>query len=292
MRRRQGKRRRGLQREGDIMFLELVAGLAALAAIAVTALLWRHYANRARYHKQLAGRRAELTADHEPKLGEVEDGTQFHEAFERDRLIRAENFLNSATLEKLRAESLANTGRVIRSYVPTHKKGGTVSYEKIHYHAPGCLAVYHSPKVRSWISNVVGAPVVPTANHDQSSCSLLVYDQEGDHINWHYDHNFYNGRHFTVLVSLHNRSQQGTVSSSLLQHKAADGRELAEDTSENVIVVFEGARVLHRATQTKAGDLRIMLSMTFATNPTLSWYKEVIRRIKDIAFFGLKILWH
>ena len=49
------------------MFLELVAGLAVLGAIAVTALLWRHYAKRAQYHRELAGRRADLTADHEPE---------------------------------------------------------------------------------------------------------------------------------------------------------------------------------------------------------------------------------
>ena len=63
------------------------------------------------------------------------------------------------------------------------------------------------------------------------------------------------------------------------------------DTSENTFVVFEGGKVLHRATPTEAGDLRIMLSMTFNTVPKISAWGEIKRRIKDTAFFGLKVLW-
>ena len=47
--------------------------------------------------------------------------------------------------------------------------------------------------------------LVPTPLHDQSSCSVLVYEKPGDHIGWHYDHNFYKGRHFTVLIPIVNR---------------------------------------------------------------------------------------
>jgi hypothetical protein len=56
-------------------------------------------------------------------------------------------------------------------------------------------------------------------------------------------------------------------------------------------VLFEGAKTLHRATPIADGDTRVMLSMTYATDPTISWYKEVIRRCKDVAFYGLKALW-
>ena len=38
-------------------------------------------------------------------------------------------------------------------------------------------------------------------------------------------------------------------------------------------------------------DLRIMLSMTFNTAPKISPFRELKRRIKDTAFFGLRALW-
>ena len=31
-----------------------------------------------------------------------------------------------------------------------------------------------------------------------TSCCILVYDREGDGIDWHYDVNYYFGRFFTV----------------------------------------------------------------------------------------------
>jgi hypothetical protein len=157
--------------------------------------------------------------------------------------------------------------------------------------APRCLAFYHSPAVHAYVSSIVGEKVMPTADHDQSSCSLLIYDEPGDHINWHYDHNFYNGRHFTVLLSLCNRAANGGVSSSELYRKTSAGEEIPVSTAENNLVIFEGCRCLHRATATAEGDLRILLSMTFATTPKIGWYKEVVRRFKDTAYYGVRILW-
>jgi hypothetical protein len=74
---------------------------------------------------------------------------------------------------------------------------------------------------------VVGTPLVPTPLHDQSSCSLLVYDRPRDHIGWHYDHNFYNGRHFTVLLPLVNRHlPEARLSSAELMVRQGDERVL------------------------------------------------------------------
>ncbi len=96
-----------------------------------------------------------------------------------------------------------------RSYLPTHKKGGTVSYETLRAKAPAIVALYRSQAFRELISQITGVAVAPTPLHDQSSCSILFYEKPGDHIGWHYDHNFYKGRHFTVLVPVINRDSKG-----------------------------------------------------------------------------------
>src|SRR5262245_46646349 len=87
--------------------------------------------------------------------------------------------------------------------------------------------------------------VRPTPDHDQSSCSILIYDQPGDHIGWHFDWNFYNGRHFTALLPLvnHDASGRGTSSADLMVETSA-GPELIP-TPPNTLVVFEGALVRH-----------------------------------------------
>ncbi|MFM1816194.1 MAG: hypothetical protein RLZ98_2889, partial [Pseudomonadota bacterium] len=157
--------------------------------------------------------------------------------------------------------------------------------------APGVVALYQSPDLHRLISRVVGTDVVPTPLHDQSSCSVLFYEQPGDHIGWHYDHNFYRGRHFTALVPIVNRGREpGELSSAQLMAKL-DGREEVIDTMPNSLVVFEGACVVHKVTPIRDGERRIILSMTFTENPTNTWLQGAARRIKDTAFFGVRALW-
>ena len=64
------------------------------------------------------------------------------------------------------------------------------------------------PNCSALISDIARLQIEPTPLHDQSSCSVLFYEKPGDHIGWHYDHNFYKGRHFTVLIPLINRGRE------------------------------------------------------------------------------------
>jgi hypothetical protein len=269
--------------------LNTVFVVTAVAAL-LFAVVFRHHQNRLRVYGALAARREETVRRHRPEIAATVDPRSLRAAFERDRIVRVDGFLAPESLARLRAEYRANRERVERSYLPMHKKGGTLSYENIQRHAPACLALYHSPELRRWLSEVIGAALQPTADHDQSSCSLLYYDEAGDHINWHLDYNFYRGRHFTILISLANQAADGGVSSGRLMRKTAGGDVVELDTSENVLVIFEGAKVLHRASRVEQGDERVMLSMTLCTDPRIGWVKELARRIKDTAYYGPRVL--
>src|SRR5262249_46017771 len=131
----------------------------------------------------------------------------------------------------------------------------------------------------------------PTPLHDQSSCSILIYDRHGDRIGWHFDHNFYNGRHFTVLLPLVNEGPYaGTLSSCRLFVKES-GEVRMIPTPPNCLVVFEGAYIRHSVTALPKHQRRIILSMTFCTNPSSTPTRDLLRRFKDIAYFGLRALW-
>lgn len=206
------------------------------------------------------------------------------------RLVGIANLLPTPILVHLQSV-VAGARRDERSYIPGHKQGGTISYEHLHALAPELVAFYQSQVLRDLVSELTGVRVVPTPLHDQSSCSLLIYDRPRDHIGWHYDHNFYRGRHFTVLLCLLNEDRiHGGLSSAHLQARL-DGRDEVVPTPPNTLVVFEGAHVLHRVTGLGPGQTRIQLSMTFCTDPSAPWYKALIRRGKDVAYFGIRALW-
>lgn len=178
-----------------------------------------------------------------------------------------------------------------RSYIPRHKKGGTVAYETMFDAAPALVRLYHSAAMQRLVSRIVGVPVQPTPLHDQSSLSVLVYDKPGDHIGWHFDHNFYVGRHFTVLLAVVNQGNADGGLSHASLSALIDGRETRIATPPNTLVVFEGACVEHKVAPVMEGERRLVLSMTYCTDGRANLLQGIGRRIKDVAFFGPRALW-
>jgi hypothetical protein len=207
-----------------------------------------------------------------------------------NRLAAIDDFLPHAQWRKVR-DAVDALGETERSYLPTHKKGGTVAYETLDAHTPALVRLYRSAELRTRISQITGVTVVPTPTHDQSSCSVLFYEKPGDHIGWHYDHNFYKGRHFTVLLPIVNRDKAGEGLSAARLWAKIDGRDFEIATPPNRLIVFEGAKVRHRVTPIAEGERRVIWSMTYCADPRNSVWQGVARRVKDTAFFGIRALW-
>jgi 2OG-Fe(II) oxygenase superfamily len=207
-----------------------------------------------------------------------------------DRLASLKDFLPRGNFEAVEAEA----ERLVapeRSFVPAHKKGGTVAYETLIAAAPAIVALYHSPELQGFVSRLAGVQVRPTPINDQSSLSVLFYDKPGDHIGWHYDHNFYRGRHFTLLIAIGNKGRaEGGLSHAVLMARIK-GEEVRLSTAPNTFVLFEGARICHKVTPILEGERRLMLSMTYCTDERAHWWQGVSRRLKDTAFYGLRALW-
>jgi len=178
-----------------------------------------------------------------------------------------------------------------RVHIPTHKRGVTVPYGDVRKNYPQIAQYYQSEFLAQRISRAVGTRVMPTPLDDQSSCSLLVYERPGDRIGWHYDHNFYNGRHFTALLALVNEHfVEHRLSSAELQIEGEDG-PLTVPTPPNTLVLFEGEFVRHAVTPLGKDERRVILSMTFCTDPTATPFHDLQRRFKDIAYLGVSALW-
>jgi hypothetical protein len=270
-----------------MMIGELMIGAGTVTAIGFT------YARR---------RRVRLYRDLEEHVGRIVGAPAADLTADLGELARREppgfidcfavlpDLLPAPTFAALKAEA----ERLVapeRSFVPAHKKGGTVAYETLIASAPAIVALYHSADFKDFISRVVGVRVQPTPINDQSSLSVLSYDKPGDHIGWHYDHNFYRGRHFTVLVTIANVGPAaGGLSHAELKVRIA-GQEIAVRTPPNAAVVFEGARIRHKVTPLHAGEQRLVISMTYCTDPRALWWQGVSRRLKDTAFFGVRALW-
>ncbi len=207
-----------------------------------------------------------------------------------NKIVSVRNFLPEETMVMLQNAVLRQV-RPDRIHIPIHKRGATISYHELHVHAPEAVVFYQSEELRDWGTSIVGSRIMPTPLSDLNSCSVLIYDKPQDHIRRHYDLNFYRGRHFTALLSLVNTNADSTgVSSAQLIVRFPEGDKVIP-TPPNTFVFFEGAYVYHGVTPLKEGECRIVLSMTYCTDPSASAFQNVRRRFKDIAYFGPRALW-
>ena len=266
------------------MFQEILL-IPAAGALAFTGLKLR----KQRQYRQLQMRQRDFIARYGAALHLPEPAPNSLPDFSR-RIAVVPEPLPEAVFTMLREAALRHH-RTERSYFPVHKQGGTIAYEDLHQTAPEIVAFYQSDDLRRLCSAIIGEAVAPTPINDQSSCSLLFYDRPRDHIGWHYDYNFYNGRHFTVLLPLVNRHLHVDRLSSAQLVIQQDGGEVIIPTPPNTLIAFEGARVYHKVTRLEEDELRVILSMTFCTRPQSSLLKGAVRRFKDIAYFGIRALW-
>ncbi len=269
------------------MWLETLAGTAiAAGALGTGSIAWALQRRNTLYailQKRLRG----LPVFGEKQFAPAARSRRFEFS---DRLAVLPKLLEDDAFARLRAAG----ERMIaaeRNYVPSHKKGGTIAYETLIEQAPAIAGLYHSPAMLALASRITGERLMPTPLRDQSSLSLLWYDRPGDHIGWHYDHNFYRGRHFTLLIPLINEGTgaDGLSHAELAARVGVEERSIA--TPPNRLVIFEGAVVRHKVSPVREGERRLVLSMTYCADPRSRWWQGAARRIKDMAFFGPRALW-
>ena len=144
------------------------------------------------------------------------------------------------------------------------------------------------PKIVEWyktlpqiISKVIGAKVQTTPLSESNSLCLVVYEQEGDYIDWHFDTNHYNGRYFTLLLPVSTELTCGNYQYRNFNKKI----ETVKLESGNALL-FEGDKVYHRAKKLCANQRRVILSCTFTTSQEIPTIEIIFQKIKNIGIFG------
>lgn len=167
-----------------------------------------------------------------------------------------------------------------RSHIGPFRKAGAVPAAEL---APMCKQLYHDRHFMNFLSKVCGfhQPFTTLPESMPHSCSLLVYNQPGDHISPHFDINYYKGRTITVLLTIINKNKYGLCCSS--NQTCANGT--CQDTRENSLLIMDGERILHHTEKLQQGEMRVVLSMVFTTDPSQTNWQWLQMKLKDVSFF-------
>jgi hypothetical protein len=198
-------------------------------------------------------------------------------------------FLPADATQQLIDAANALLPEVNRNYLPGHKAGGSVSRHTIDRLAPYIAELYRSPQLIAWLEKITGDSLQLSPEDDPHAYALYYYTRAGDHIGWHYDTSYYDGRRYTVLLGVIDDS------SCKLDYELHTKDPNKADVPGSVqyppgaIIVFDGDKLRHRVTPSLEGEMRVSLTLEYVTNPNMRPWRRFISNMKDaIAYFGFR----
>jgi hypothetical protein len=127
----------------------------------------------------------------------------------------------------------------------------------------GFLELYYSSELVDFLANILKKLIQKPPLNDTNACSLLIYNNNGDFIDWHKDYSLYNGDRYVVLLTIVNEnSKKNGLSQNEFIYKHNE-KEYPLKFQENSITIFKGSEVPHKSTSIGENERRILLSMTF-----------------------------
>lgn len=176
-----------------------------------------------------------------------------------------------------------------RSYIPRHKKGGSVSAHILRRQAPAIVSLYRSAAFRRFLESITGQRLLLSPDADPHACALYFYTEPGDHIGFHYDTSYYRGHRYTILVGMVERSSSRLVCDPYHRVPGHPPGEIRLRTEPGTFILFNGDRLWHAITPLGHGEERVSLTLEYVTDPGMTPVWRFVSNMKDaIAYFGFR----
>ncbi|WP_454732644.1 MULTISPECIES: HalD/BesD family halogenase [Cupriavidus] len=218
------------------------------------------------------------------------DSAKLRADFERqDAFLNLQEFLAPEVTAQLIAAARALVPDINRNYLPGHKAGGSVSRHTIDEKAPFIAELYRSRALISWLERISGDKLLLSPQSDPHAYALYYYTRPGDHIGWHYDTSYYDGRRYTLLLGVIDES------TCLLDYELHTRNPDVPDEAGSVrigpggLVFFDGDKLRHRVTPAGEDEFRVSLTFEYVTDPGMRPWLRFISNMKDaVAYFGFR----
>ena len=223
------------------------------------------------------------------RLGGCAPAALQREFVEQGAFLYLDDFLPAEISARLAELARKLLPAVNRNYLPGHKQGGSVSRHTIDKLAPYIAELYRSRALMAWLDSVTGDRLLPSPTDDPHAYALYYYTRQGDHIGWHYDTSYYEGRRYTVLLGviddsscrldyeLHTRTPNITPVAGSIQYPPG------------ALVLFDGDKLRHRITPAGSNEMRVSLTFEYVTDARMRPWRRFISNMKDaIAYFGFR----
>ena len=190
--------------------------------------------------------------------------------------------LNTPALSESLSERVltyvADPSHGTRIDVPTKKAGRTVSTMEILRDIPDLLNHYNA--VARYVSEKFDEPIQTLIGISSLAMMILIYENEGDEISWHYDVNVFQGKQFTIVEPL-----SGFDTCTQFEYIDERGQVVAQKVKAGEAIMLQGDVLYHRSTRQCAGQSRVAIVMEFSTDPSKVGLKRIIDSVKRRFFY-------
>ncbi|KAF1054714.1 MAG: hypothetical protein GAK41_00526 [Burkholderia gladioli] len=124
---------------------------------------------------------------------------------------------------------------------------------------------------------------------DPHGYALYYYTKPGDHIGWHYDTSYYDGRRYTLLIGVIDESTCRLDYELHTRNPVVADEPGTTQIPDGGIVLFDGDKLRRRISPMGENEIRVSLTFEYVTDPGMRPWKRFISNMKDaIAYFGFR----
>jgi hypothetical protein len=205
--------------------------------------------------------------------------------FADGEFVILERLVPEAVVKRALAE--IDDARPTRSKVPFVRAAQHVGWRTLQRIAPISTALYKSQVFIDWMTDLVGQPMQLKHPSDDHACATYEYERQGDHMRFHYDTcGCDDGASYSQLLSLEDRSTQRL----LVDLHTTDGKTVERrmlQTLAGTLTIFCGSKVWHAVSPLGRDERRVILSMSYATDPSMTPWRWLYENVKDaLLYFG------
>ena len=210
---------------------------------------------------------------------------------EQGSFVSLDRLLPAELTAELAHSARALTSEINRNYLPGHKKGGSVSRHTIDRLAPGIARLYRSRALIDLLERLSGDRLLACPEEDPHAYALYYYTRPGDHIGWHYDTSYYDGRRYTLLLGVIDESSCRLDYELHTRETGATPVAGSMQIPPGGIVFFDGDKLRHRITPLGEREMRVSLTFEYVTDPSMRPWLRLFSNLKDaFAYFGFRQL--
>ena len=190
-------------------------------------------------------------------------------------------YVDVPLLPKSDIANLESTMRGDGTHLDPNKNFNSAQGKKLNYNQlpPHIQHVYVNESIRSAVSRAVGEQVDYADEKERYRVFAIMYEDENDFKDWHYDNNFTDGNRYTLVIPI--IVDEGNTSEFVIQDRTtSEIKTVPIPLGKGV--VYNGSITYHMVTKQTRGKRRLVIVVPMYSHYTKTIWGELRQTIRNV----------